>query len=80
MRSTALRSERFSHGLCGFPNMEHQFIGQPLTRERCCEMADALAEKIPEIAGIRESTKYKYPVAKLIAQRLLIEMGERFIE
>ena len=63
-----------------FPNMEHQFIGQPLTRERCCEMADALAEKIPEIAGIRESTKYKYPVAKLIAQRLLIEMGERFIE
>ena len=63
-----------------FPNMEHEFVGKPLTRERCCEMADVLAEKIPEIAGVRESTKYKYPVTKLIAQRLLVEMGEGFVE
>ena len=33
--------------------------------------AKAMADKIPEIAGIRHSTKYKQPVAEKLAERVL---------
>lgn len=59
-----------------FLEMEQQFLGRKLTEDTCREMAELLSLKIPEIAGMRASTRYKQPVTRLLCERLLREMGD----
>lgn len=58
-----------------FSEMERQFLGHKLTEDICREMAELLSRQIPEIAGVRASTRYKQPVTRLLCERLLNEMG-----
>lgn len=57
-----------------FPEWERQYCGQKLDAATAHEMASALARRIPEIAGIRSSTRYKQPVTQLLCERFLMEM------
>ena len=57
-----------------FPDWERQFCGRELDAAAAHEMAAALASRIPEIAGIRPSTRYKQPVTQLLCERFLKEM------
>jgi len=57
-----------------FPDWERQSCGQRLDAAAAHEMAAALARRIPEIAGVRPSTRYKQPVTQLLCERLLMEM------
>lgn len=59
-----------------FADVEALAEGRPLTDELIDEIADAMAEKIPEIAGRRASTVYKQPVCRMALARLLREMRD----
>lgn len=63
-----------------FPDWERQFLGQQLSGAVAQEMARTLADKIPEIAGVRPSTRYKQPVAQLLCSRLLQEMLAEYLQ
>lgn len=45
-----------------------------LTLTLVLRLAEAISAKIPEITGMRASTRYKQPVTKLVCKRLLMEM------
>lgn len=57
-----------------FPEWERQYRGQKLEAATAHEMAVALAQQIPEISGVRSSTRYKQPVTQLLCERFLMEM------
>lgn len=57
-----------------FSDWEQQFCGRRLNATTAHEMALTLASRIPEIAGIRPSTRYKQPVTQLLCERLLKEI------
>jgi len=59
-----------------FPDLEESLRGQELTDEAVEAFAQALAEQIPAIAGVRESTRYKQPVCRMACTRLLKEMRD----
>lgn len=63
-----------------FEDVDGLAIGRVPSAEVACEVAAALSDKLPEIAGIRASTRYKQPVSKNLAQRLLenlLEVSEK---
>ncbi len=57
-----------------FSDWEQAFCGRVLNAATIHEMASKLACRIPEIAGVRPSTRYKQPVVQLLCERLLTEM------
>ncbi len=54
-----------------FDDIPGLLIGKKPTEADIAAAAKAMADKIPEIAGIRHSTKYKQPVAEKLAERVL---------
>lgn len=59
---------------CTFPEINALLLGQAPTAERIEQVALALSQKIPEIAGIRKSTAFKQPVCRNMTARLLKEL------
>ncbi len=54
-----------------FPEIHAMLLGRVPQKEDVEAVAKALADKIPEIAGLRASTSYKQPVAFCLCRRLL---------
>ncbi|NLA71274.1 MAG: hypothetical protein GX850_02425 [Clostridiaceae bacterium] len=57
-----------------FPDISAMLVGKRPTKEDISEVARALSAKIPEIAGIRASTRYKQPVCRRLSVRILQEL------
>ena len=62
-----------------FDDISAMLVGKQPAAADIAAVAKALSDKIPEIAGIRHSTKYKQPVAEKLAARILkkLILGER---
>ncbi len=54
-----------------FPDINSMLVGKRPSEQDILDVAKALADKIPEIAGIRKSTIYKQPVCRNITERSL---------
>ncbi len=63
-----------------FPELNAQAIGQKPTAQLLALIAEATAAKLPEIAGVRSSTRYKQPVSRLLLARALGEVFEVSID
>ncbi|MEA5048858.1 MAG: FAD binding domain-containing protein [Eubacteriales bacterium] len=59
-----------------FEDVDALAIGEAPSANVAREVAVALSDKLPEIAGIRASTRYKQPVGRNLAQRLLEKLLE----
>ncbi len=57
-----------------FPDIAPLLVGKRPSKEDIEAVAVALSNKIPEIASIRASTKYKQPVCKRLCERILNEL------
>lgn len=57
-----------------FPEINAMLTGKKPTDEDIAAVAKALSDKIPEIAGIRASTKYKQPVCRNLCERILKQL------
>lgn len=51
-------------------------VGQQPTPGLIQQVAEALSEQIPKIAGIRASTAYKQPVSRMMVERVLSQLME----
>ena len=49
-------------------------LGKIPNAKLIAEVADAVANKIPEITGIRKSTAFKLPVCRNMTARILSDM------
>lgn len=63
-----------------FPDWERLFLGRTLDGAAAREMARTLADKLPEISGVRPSTRYKQPVTRLLCEELLQEMLAEYLQ
>ncbi len=57
-----------------FPDISAMLVGKKPSSDDIRAVARALSDKIPEIAGIRASTRYKQPVCRRLAARILHEL------
>ena len=57
-----------------FPDISAMLVGKKPSSDDIRAVARALSDKIPEIAGIRASTRYKQPVCRRLAERILHEL------
>lgn len=57
-----------------FPDISAMLVGKKPDAEDIRKVARALSDKIPEIAGIRASTRYKQPVCRRLSERILTEL------
>lgn len=57
-----------------FPDISAMLVGKRPSDEDIRQVARALSDKIPEIAGIRASTRYKQPVSRRLSERILHEL------
>lgn len=57
-----------------FPDISAMLVGKQPTADDIRQVARAISDKIPEIAGIRASTRYKQPVCRRLAERILQEL------
>lgn len=57
-----------------FPDISAMLVGKKPGGEDIRQVARALSDKIPEIAGIRASTRYKQPVCRRLSERILEEL------
>lgn len=57
-----------------FPDISAMLVGKKPGKEDIRAVAKALSDKIPEIAGIRASTRYKQPVCRKLSERILEEL------
>lgn len=57
-----------------FPDINAMLIGKRPDDADIAAVAKALSDKIPEIAGIRASTKYKQPVCEKLCARILHQL------
>ncbi|NLV98499.1 MAG: hypothetical protein GXZ13_07565 [Synergistaceae bacterium] len=59
-----------------FPDISAMLVGKKATEEDIIKVARSLSDKIPEIAGVRASTRYKQPVCRRLSERILKELIE----
>lgn len=59
-----------------FPDISAMLVGKQPTKDDISEVARSLSDKIPEIAGVRASTRYKQPVCRRLSERILKELIE----
>lgn len=59
-----------------FADVSAMLKGKRPNAELISDIARALSDKIPEIAGVRSSTMYKQPVARRLCERILQELIE----
>lgn len=59
-----------------FPDISDMLVGKKPTEEDIVKVARSLSDKIPEIAGVRASTRYKQPVCRRLSERILKELIE----
>lgn len=57
-----------------FPDINAMLLGKIPNAKLIAEVADAVANKIPEITGIRKSTAFKLPVCRNMTARILSDM------
>lgn len=57
-----------------FDDVDQMLIGKIPTPEDIDAVAEALSNKIPQIAGIRPSTVYKQPVCRKMVKRILTQL------
>ncbi|HHU04461.1 MAG TPA: hypothetical protein GXZ81_05550 [Fastidiosipila sp.] len=59
-----------------FPDISAMLVGKQPTKDDISEVARSLSDKIPKIAGVRASTRYKQPVCRRLSERILKELIE----